>query len=145
MISLLSFVALAVLSFAVLLYYKNYLWLIKNEKAYLKRFHVFATELHFYKPEDFLDDEDFTNDPTLRRLMGKETNANEFKRVSSRVTIDLEEVASMSEWSTSKYEDKNVVSNSTMLFMKNGDQILVLEPFEVVMEALEIYLGKRNG
>jgi hypothetical protein len=148
MISLLVFVAVPILSFAVFIYYKNYLWLVNNERVYLDRFHIFATELHLYNPQDDLDeDEDFTSDPTLRRLMGKENNSNEnsFKRVSTRVTVDFEEVVSLSEWSTSRYEDKNIVSDSTMLFMRNGDQILVLESFDVVMSALEIYLGKRHG
>jgi hypothetical protein len=147
MISLLAFCLLLVLAFGILIYYKNYLWLINNEKVYLERFHIFATELILYKPYNELDqDPDFTSDPTLRKLMGKENNNhNQAKRVSSRIVIDLEEIVSLSEWSTSKYEDKNIVSNSTMLYMRNGDQVLVIEAFDVVLGALEIYLGRRHG
>jgi len=146
-VSITYFIVVPILAFGVYIYYKNYFWNVKNEKMYLDRFHVFATELHLYKPYDEIEeDEQFTSDPTLRRLMGKDNeNKTEFKKVSSRVVIDFQEVVSISEWSTSRYEDQKIVSDSTMLYMRNGDQILVLENFEIVIGALEIYLGKRNG
>jgi hypothetical protein len=102
--------------------------------------------LHVFKSPEIEDDEEFTSDPTLRRLMGKEEAEQEnFKAVSTRTVVDLEEVASISEWSTSKFSDQKVISDCTMLFMKNGDQILVFEPLDIVMGTLEVYLGKRHG
>ena len=143
---ILAFTVAPILAFGVYIYYKNHQWLVHNERSYQERFHIFATMLHVFKSPEIEDDEEFTSDPTLRRLMGKEeTEQENFKAVSTRTVVDLEEVASISEWSTSKFSDQKVISDCTMLFMKNGDQILVFEPLDIVMGTLEVYLGKRHG
>ena len=143
---ILAFIVASLLAFGVHIYYKNHQWVINNERAYLERYHIFATMLHVYKQPDIEDDEEFTSDPTLRRLMGKEeTREVNFKEVATRTVVDLEEVVSISEWSSSKFSDEKVVSDCTMLYLRNGDQILVFEPLDIVMGTLEVYLGKRYG
>ena len=143
---LIAFIVTIPLAFGVYIYYKNYQWLVQNERSYQERFHIFATMLHVFKPHDIEDDEEFTSDPTLRKLMkGDDGEQQNFKAVSTRTVVDLEEVVSISEWSTSKFSDEKVISDCTMLFLKNGDQILVFEPLDIVMGTLEVYLGKRYG
>lgn len=135
-----------VLIMALYHYIKNLQFQKNLDNHYCKRFVEGVTKIYInppYQDEDD-DDEELTDDPILRRALGVDKKKTpDAKEVSVRTTIDLEEVANYSEWTSAKYGDEKCPSDCVMVYFKNGDQILLFDKYDVFQTYHQNYLNDR--
>jgi len=124
--NLLLFSTVTILALICYKYHLHLQWKQKYESSFNKRFVVCASAIYLNSPDD--NDEKYTDDPILRRALGK-GDEQEQKQISVLATIDLEEVYIYTECTTGKYTDERYVNDSTMVYFKNGDSLLLFETF----------------
>lgn len=138
------FNSVAVVVLIIFIIYKvleHYRWKKGQEAHYTTRFVEGVTKIYINPPTD--DDDNLTDDPVLRRALGKEKK--DFKEMSVRVTIDLEEVVSYTESTSSLYHDEKNPSDCIIVFFKNGDEITLFDSYDIFQQYFEGYLAQKRG
>lgn len=123
---------------------EHYNWRRKCENHYTTRF-VEATTKIYINPPFIIEDNDFTDDPILRRALGKETTKKDQKEISVRTTIDLEEIFNYTESTSSGYEATITPSDCTMIYFRNGDELLIYEQYDTFQTYFETYLAQKRS
>jgi hypothetical protein len=125
--NLLLFSTVTILALICYKYHLHLQWKQRYEASFNKRFVVCASAIYLNDPDDN-DDNGFTDDPILRKALGKSVSPDQ-KQISVMATIDLEEVYIYTECTTGKYTDESYVNDSVMVYFKNGDSLLIFETF----------------
>lgn len=120
---------------------EHYKWKRVSEAHYTTRFVEGVTKIYISPPHD--DEDSLTDDPILRRALGKEKK--DFKEMSVRVTIDLEEVVSYTESTSSLYSDEKTPSDCIIVFFKNGDEVTLYDSYDIFQQYFEGYLAQKRG
>ena len=106
-------------------------------------FIVVPSYMYIYNEDDIgRESSDITDDPVLRKAMGldrkyKEEEIN--KKVTIRVKIDLSKVFCYFEWTSSRFHDDKVLSDTTLLKLFDGDEIIVALPYDQFDNLFEEY------
>jgi len=109
----------------------------------INRYIVVRTSLEIYQAQK--DDEDEEYSEEIRKLLGKEAeNLPQRKIVSTQTVIDLEDIQTIEQWTSSKYEDEQILSDCTMIRFKSGDMVLAQEPFHVMEKVFMDYVSKKT-
>ena len=138
------FNSVAVIVLIIFIIYKvleYYRWKRVREAHFTTRFVEGVTKIYISPPHD--DDDSLTDDPILRRALGKEKK--DFKEMSVRVTIDLEEVVSYTESTSSIYSDEKTPSDCIIVFFKNGDEVTLYDSYDTFQQYFEGYLAQKRG
>lgn len=137
------FNTVAFVTITIFIIYKvleHHRWKRDSEAHYTTRFVEGVTKIYISPPHD--EDDSLTDDPILRRALGKEKK--DFKEMSVRVTIDLEEVVSYTESTSSCYTDEKTPSDCIIVFFKNGDEINLYDSYDVFQQYFEGYLAQKR-
>lgn len=138
------FNSVAVVVLIIFIIYKvleHYNWKKISEAHYTTRFVEGITKIYLNPPQG--EDDSLTDDPVLRRALGKEKK--DFKEMSVRVTIDLEEVVSYTESTSSAYSDEKTPSDCIIVCFRSGDEINLYDSYDVFQQYFEGYLAQKRG
>lgn len=96
----------------------------KLDRTLAQRFWQFPTHLYVTKNES--GESEYSED--IRRLMGEDVEDKEAV-VTTRLTVDLEQVQFYEEWTTGYGQDGKMIADSTMLTLYSGDRVFILVTF----------------
>ena len=97
----------------------------KLDRALAQRYWQFPTHLYVTKKES--GESEYSED--IRKLMGEEVE-DKNAVVTTRLTVDLEQVQFYEEWTTGYGQDGKMVADSTMLTLYSGDRVFIIVTFE---------------
>lgn len=97
----------------------------KLDRALAQRYWQFPTHLYVTKKES--GESEYSED--IRKLMGEEVE-DKNAVVTTRLTVDLEQVQLYEEWTTGYGQDGKMIADSTMLTLYSGDRVFIIVTFE---------------
>lgn len=126
---------------SVLLYSLNTYHTLYKSEVCNNRFVTLPTMLELYQESN--DDDELSED--IRKLIGDTSSGGgKIKRITTQTVIDLEEILTMAQWTTSRFDDESIKSDSTMITFRTGDQLLVMENLTTMENCLASYLDLKS-
>ena len=130
------------LTIGLIIYSVNTYNKLYQEEVHNNRFITVPTLLELYQEEEE-DSDELPED--IRKLIGDTSpTSGKIKRITTTTIIDLEEILSLAQWTTSRFSDESIRSDSTMITFRTGDQLLVMETISAMENCLASYLDLKS-
>jgi hypothetical protein len=136
-IALLTILSFFVL-FLIFIISKHLTWVRDYEDVYNSRFVEVPTRIYLNDTER---ENNLTDDPILRKALG--VRDRQSKEVTVRMLVDLEDISSVTEFTSSNYHDTNIKADCVLLIFKDGSESIAYGTYDEFMKIYTNYFRRK--